>query len=252
MKKIHTAKLLASVLACALAVCLYSPALAGPIATDVHVTIYGSDGDTWWEISPLAELDADGNFVLRPDDCDYTDFCTRDIVVSGNADPVISSSFNVTNNTLVTQDYTFIFTLPIVPQTPVTITGGSTGITITDNNGNGAALGAHTNGRPTYYSQIDAVDFTSLSLLPLVEPNPFESETKSAAFGTPIPSLPGPAALSTIGIRYDFSLTAGDSAGVTGVFVVQVPSEPIPEPGSITLAGFAALLLAAVARKRFA
>jgi hypothetical protein len=40
-----------------------------------------------------------------------------------------------------------------------------------------------------------------------------------------------PAALSTIGIRLDFTLTPGDSASFTSVFVVQ----PVPEPASIAL-----------------
>jgi hypothetical protein len=42
-------------------------------------------------------------------------------------------------------------------------------------------------------------------------------------FGGPIPSLPGPAVLSTIGIVLDFTLTAGDQASFTSNFVVLVP-----------------------------
>ena len=200
-----------------------------------QATFFGTDGENTWMMQPtFSSNNVDSTGVFDLDMPNMTPgsgtFSVEGVNVNGNVDPIISTSFDVVNNTGSTQDYTFIFTIPIVPLVPATITGGSTGITITDTNGggSGATLGTHTNGRPTYFSQIDGGDYVSIDLSPIVEPNNFESETDSGAFGTPIPSLIGPAATSTIGIRYDFSLTAGDRAAVTGVFVV----EPVPEPAA--------------------
>lgn len=105
-------------------------------------------------------------------------------------------------------------------------------MTITNDNVGTATLGPNANLRPTYFSQIDGADWISLNLAPLTEPDPLDSTTASANFGSPIPSLPGgPAVSATIGIRYDFSLTSGDTAGITGSFAV----EAIPEPATCLL-----------------
>lgn len=206
-----------------------------------QATFFGTDGASDWGMTPTLNVDStDGSFDFSVPTQNTATFSMENLSISGNVDPMISVGFDVTNNTGSTQDYTFIFTIPIIAQTPATITGGSTGITITDTNGDGATLAAHTNGRPTYFAQIDGVDFASLTLTPIDEPNAFESETGSDVFGSPIPSFPGPAALTTIGIRYDFSLTAGDRAAVTGVFVI----EAVPEPASLALLGLGGLLMA--------
>lgn len=56
-------------------------------------------------------------------------------------DPVISGTASVTNNTLATQWYTLIFSLPIAPSIPGgTLIGGSIQGGVTDNTGNGATL----------------------------------------------------------------------------------------------------------------
>jgi hypothetical protein len=41
--------------------------------------------------------------------------------------------------------------------------------------------------------------------------------------------MPGPAANASIAIRFTFDLTPGDSASMTGLFVV------VPEPGTVAL-----------------
>jgi hypothetical protein len=88
---------------------------------------------------------------------------------------------------------------------------------------------------------------TFLHFQPRSSAGPFLSNVIGpAAFGTPIPSQPGPAALATIGITIDFTLTPGDSATFTSVFVV----ESIPEPGTGLMVGLGLIALAARRRGR--
>jgi hypothetical protein len=65
-------------------------------------------------------------------------------------------------------------------------------------------------------------------------------------FGTPIPSLPGPAVVNTIGIRFQFDVTGSDRATGSGVFVI----EPVPEPTTGILLGAGLLLSLAYGSRR--
>jgi hypothetical protein len=216
------------------------------IPTNLQATVTGTDGTSDWTWRPTLNADASskGDFWVTAPDQENETFSLENIQLHGNVDPVINGGFLVTNLTAAVQNYTFIFTIPIIAQTPLTVTGGSTTLGVTDNNANGATVGPNANGRPYYYSQIDLVDWQSINLVPLVA-GPFSSAGTSGDFGQPIPSLPGPAALSFIGIRYDFSLTPGDSASATGVFVV----EAIPEPATCFLA-LAGLVVCGTMRRR--
>ena len=74
----------------------------------------------------------------------------------------------------------------------------------------------------------------------------FSGNIPNVAFGTPIPSQPGPAVAASIGIQYRFNLTAGDSASFTSNFVVQV----VPEPAAGALFALGLGGLALVSRRR--
>lgn len=152
-----------------------------------------------------------------------------------DSDPVISGIVAVTNTSAVTQQYTLTFTLPIAPAIPgSSLIGGSIQGGVTDGNGDGATLSTPT-GSAFYTARIDGADVQSLYL----DPQSFfaggflSTNVPGLAFGTPIPSQLGPAALSTIGIRLDFLLTAGDSASFTSNFVVT----PVPVPAAAWLFG---------------
>ncbi len=167
-----------------------------------------------------------------------------------DTDPVISGIVAVTNNSLFTQQYTLIFTLPIFPAIPGgTVIGGSIQGGATDNTGNGVTLSTPT-GSAFYTARIDNVDVQSMYLDPQVFTTlvAFGSvNVPSLLFGAPIPSQPGPAALTNIGIRLDFLLSAGDSASFTSNFVV-LPAV-VPVPAAVWLFGSALGLMGVMRRK---
>lgn len=167
-----------------------------------------------------------------------------------DSDPVINGIVAVTNLSAVTQQFTLVFTLPIAPAIPGgTVIGGSIQGGATDNNGNGVTLSTPT-GAAFYTARIDGADVQSMYL----DPQSFSAgsflsvNVPSLAFGTPIPSQPGPAALVNIGIRLDFLLTAGDSASFTSNFVV-LPAV-VPVPAAVWLFGSALGLLGWTRRRR--
>lgn len=166
-----------------------------------------------------------------------------------DTDPVISASFDVVNNTGATQWYTMIFTLPIAPAiTPSSVIGGSVGVTLTDANGGGATLSS-AGGLSIYQAQIDGATVETLLDNPYsLSAGTFLSSVDSASFGIPIPSQAGPQALSTIGLRFDFNLSAGDRAAFTSVFVVE--PNPIPLPAAAWLFGSAVAGLIGFRAKR--
>ena len=166
-----------------------------------------------------------------------------------DSDPVVSGEVAVQNIGFVTNQFTLIFTLPTGPiGAPTTLTGGSVAGGVTDNDGTGATLSTLP-GSAFYSALIDGVTHQMLFPHSVVLNAPaFDSAdlVPPGAFGTPIPSLPGPAVVTSIGIQYDFNLTAQDAASFTGVFVVQ----PVPEPSTALLLGLGLALVAKGGRRR--
>lgn len=164
---------------------------------------------------------------------------------SYDTDPFVTQNFVVTNNSGFTQTYVFTVTSPVVPQTPATLMNGSVGLTITNTASPSADL--DDNGNAIYTALIDGVGVQTLfnPVYALSCTPAFCSDTDSADFGIPVP-IAGPAALTSIGIRIQFDLSPGDSAGVTSVFNIVA----IPEPVSGALLASGLLGLALAGRRR--
>jgi len=172
-----------------------------------------------------------------------------DFEVTFNPDPNISASFNVVNSLTGTMPSNFTITVEApIAALATTVRGGSAQGGVTDAGGDGATLGLL--GTPAFYTAL--VDGAAAHTL-YSDPNgsltvgAFLSGNLSPLedFGTPIPSLPGGAVNTKIGIQFNFSLTPNnDRATGSGVFVVE-----LPEPSTFLLLGFGLLGVATFRRQ---
>ena len=156
-----------------------------------------------------------------------------------NPDPFIIANLVYTNVSGLTQSVTVEVVLPIGMPMGTTLIGGSVSGSLTDGNGDGATFTALGGG--AYTALADGSVAATLLSGAAVNAGPFGSALIGPdSFGTPIPSQPYGAINSTMAIRYEFSLTAGDSVSLAGSFVA------VPGPGAVALLGVAGL----VARRR--
>lgn len=173
---------------------------------------------------------------------------TLDWDLTYDPDPFVTSNFSILNATAFTQTYVVLVTLPISPAVvPSSLIGGSVQGGATSDGS--AATVSSSGGIAIYTAYIDGVAVATLfpHLTSATAAGPFLSASLgSASFGTPIPSLAGPAALTDIAIQLRFTLTPGDQASFTSVFVV----EPVPEPTTIGLVSLGLAGLALAGRRR--
>lgn len=159
-----------------------------------------------------------------------------------NPDPFIVGNIVVTNTSNVTQNLFLQISLPISMAMSQTYVGGSVTGTLTDLNGDGATLASL--GSTAMYTALTDLGFATQSTAgallssTTVSTGAFRSASIGpASFGDPIPSQLHGAVNQNITVQFQFSLSAGDSASFTSIFVV----EPVPAPGALALLGLAGL-----------
>jgi MYXO-CTERM domain-containing protein len=158
--------------------------------------------------------------------------------VIANPDPFVIANIVVTNNTLSTQTFSITVNLPVGAIVPSSLIGGSITGTVTDLNGDGATV-ASVAGSSIYSALIDGNTVATLMDDPFsVSAGSFGSAVVGPqSFGDPIPSMVGPAVNNTIGITLEFTLSAGDAASFTSIFVAEVPG-----PGGLALLAVAGVV----------
>lgn len=231
--------------AAALATALLVAAPSAAFAETVVLNIWASDGEQ--QAVDRIEIPMDAQGLFDAQGVSVTNLWEIHWGLDGDADPVVNSNFVVLNTMSTTQEFNVTVTVPIFP--PLlgsTLTSGSLGVTVTDNNGDGATFSDRpSNSASIYRSIIDGVTHKTLFDDPysLVAPA-FGSNNDSADFGLPGITEPGPAALASIGIQIQFALTGRDSAGITSTFTV------IPEPSGVILALLAVAGCLALVRRK--
>jgi hypothetical protein len=202
---------------------------AGAAPVPLTFTVGYGDQQTWQVVNP------DGNKTTD----DYsaegraeTPEFTLDWDISGKYDPTVNGAFAVTNLLGVAQTFTLNVTVPVPPIAPSSKMGGSVSGSFTDANGGGVTFDS-SGVTAIYTALIDGASVATLHPAPVsLSAGPFLSGSLAPAdFGTPIPSAPGPALTTDMGIELKFVLSPGDTASLTSVFVVEVP-----EPSSVILA----------------
>jgi len=166
--------------------------------------------------------------------------------VTVDSDPLVTNNFAITNTSGSTQTFTIGTTIGVSPAIPNGLMRGSIGLSVTDNNNDGATLS--TSGQSIYTAFIDGTGARTL-WDPTTSFSPsFNGSTISdnINFGFPTRELAPESIDSTIGITITFSLTAGDSASFTSNFDVV----PVPVPAALWLFGSGLLGFTMVARRR--
>ena len=149
---------------------------------------------------------------------------------------VLSSTLGITNLSLADAAFELSILLPTAFGSGSAVYGGSIGGSLTGDDGGGyiGALGPFS----LWTGSVDGSEIASMIDAPFfVETDPFGSAAiPAAAFGEPIPSLPGASPVSSMSMEIDFVLGGGDTASITSTFVAQVPA-----PATLALFGVAGL-----------
>jgi hypothetical protein len=158
-------------------------------------------------------------------------------------DPFVTGTFTMTNETAAARDYVVDFSLPIAPALSACLLSGQVAGTLTDANGSGSALLTSVGGGFVYSALADDAFVQGLmaNASHQVSTANGTSSFSGGSFGFPTP-VRGPAINLTIGIRFSFSLSAGDSVSFSSVFV----ANPVPGPATLMVAA----TFAAIGRRR--
>lgn len=178
------------------------------------------DIDAWTcgEVIPLP----DGTFRFRGEHS-IDDLATVRWSIVYDPDPLVVAQFVVTNSTAVLQTYQLVVQLPVDIERPA-LAGGTFIGTVCDGMGDGATVLAPADGA-IVTALANGQPFPGGTLFPApfaFHVGPFECQPLGPEeFGTPIPSLPLPGPIQSIGIAVTLQLSPRDSLACFGVLVVE-------------------------------
>jgi hypothetical protein len=161
-------------------------------------------------------------------------------------DPFVTNNIVLTNNSAVAQTFIISAAIPIPAFAYDRAVFSSVGVTATDSNGNGSVS---VSSLSLFEGQVNGVGALSLlDPVSLTQANcsPFPNTpgcSATASDGVVLQLLPAGVA-NVIGIKLQFTLSPGDSIGVTSRF------EIIPEPTTLFLVGMGVTGLALARRRR--
>ena len=176
------------------------------------------------------------------------DWTINSWVSAYDTDPFVTNNISLTNNSGVAQTFIISAALPIAAFNYDKAVFSSVGVTATDSNGNGslsvtslALFEGFINTPAAQLSLLDPVSLTQANCSPFPNTNGCSATTSD---GIVFQALPAGVA-NLIGIKLQFTLSPGDSVGITSRF------EIVPEPTTLLLVG-AGLIGLAVTRRRTA
>ena len=224
-------------------------------AAQVSVLIESNAGG-YDAYSTTAEATAnpDGTFSVSGIGYGTSFNCDWSIVV--DQDPQVTSTFTLTNLSAVTQQFVMTITLPIGSFGPATLRGGYfgdavNGTTYTDTSGNSDVTLGTVGANPFYSALVNGVlsqglgNFGVTGLNANGGPGIF-GQLSQQSWGTPIPSAPFGPASGNMQIKWQFSLTGGDTVQTQGFFRIDAAA---PEPATLALVGLGLAALVAARRR---
>lgn len=220
------------------AIALTGLASAGnPPDVDIKITVDGND----YNYAPAGAPVGGGYYKYVGSDDSALDWATTwDFLGSNSTEAfytLISGNFTFTNFSNATQEYDVWVVLHTTPDADPSKIGGSVAGGTTGNE-DGGTLSTIDDETPLWSAYMDAAFMAGLIYDTSATAGPFDSASiGNDAFGQPIPDMDAGPLGDTISIRLQFTLTAGDQASFTSVFVLQ----SVPAPGAIALMGLAGL-----------
>lgn len=197
-----------------------------------NVEDLGGGGNLW----SGSNFELDENFTMHQYQC--TSWVGQG---NGGTSSFIDAAFEVTNNSSTTETFQLIMTLAVGPHGPNTERSGSVAATVTNNQFGGSGILSAINGGSVYTAWTDLVDPMTDPPAATLMDDPFSIEA-ATPFGSAdddqsLSATVGPMVNNTISIMFEFDLTAGDSASVSGLFQIAA----VPAPGAFALLGVAGL-----------